>query len=188
MSAILLNVKKADTSNDNYDYACSKFFGSPVIPGSLLDELKGELLFLMQIRLSDLASLDKDNILPHEGYLYFFIDVSEGEYNLRPVVKYSNEELDTIVDDFNDQTVGFEEFVNEYEISFSECDDDSSGLKLLGVPNDWNYEGDSPKLLFQFDPLASDMGLFSYLDGFIYFFFGDDEKDFSQVEIFEEYS
>ena len=60
-------------------------------------------------------------------------------------------------------------------------------MKLFGKPNDWNYADESEQLLFQFDPLATDMGIFSHLDGLIYFFFGKD-KNFKDVKLLEEIS
>ena len=62
------------------------------------------------------------------------------------------------------------------------------GNKLFGKPNDWNYAEEPKQLLLQFDPLDSEMGLFSHLDGLIYFFFGNDRKSFKDVEIQEEIS
>ena len=40
----------------------------------------------------------------------------------------------------------------------------------------------------QYDPLGNDMGFLDFLDGFVYFFFGEDEKDFEKITIMEEYS
>lgn len=185
MSAIRLKVKKAE---GEYDLGASKFLGSPVIPKKWLNAFGNDVVFLMQIRLSDIKDLDKDNLLPHEGYLYFFLDVSNTEYSLTPIVKYFKGEPTHCLNGFNDIVDGYEQFVDDYLIEFEECDDYEIGNKLLGKPNDWNYAEEPNQLLFQFDPLDSEMGIFSHLDGLIYFFFGEDKKTFKDVVILEEIS
>ena len=185
MSAIRLKIKKAE---GDYDLGASKFLGSPVLPEKWLDSFNDETIFLMQIRLSDIKDLDEENKLPHEGYLYIFLDVSNSEYSLKPIVKYYKNEPTHVLTGFNDIVDGYEEFVDDYLIEFEKCDDYDSGNKLLGKPNDWNYAEESDELLFQFDPLDSDMGIFSHLDGLIYFFFGKDRKLFKDVTICEEIS
>ena len=183
--AIRLRVKKAE---GDYDLGASKFLGNPVLPEKMTNSFGEEVIFLMQLRLEDLKELDKDNKLPHEGYLYFFLDVSNTEYSLKPIIKYTKEEPTVVMNGFNDIVDGYEEYVDDYLITFEECDDYESGNKLFGKPNDWNYEGEPEELLFQFDPLDSEMGIFSHLDGLIYFFFGKDRKNFKDVSILEEIS
>ncbi len=73
-------------------------------------------------------------------------------------------------------------------MEFYEADEDGACNRLLGVPADWNYGSEPPRLLLQFDPLDSEMGFLDRLDGFLYFFFEDDGIDFSKVFICEEYS
>ena len=183
--AIRLTVKKAE---GEYDLGASKFLGSPVLPARWVNSFGEDIIFLLQLRLSDIKDLDKDNLLPHEGYLYIFLDVSNSEYSLKPIVKYTKSEPTHVLNGFNDIVDGYEEFVDDYLIEFSECDDYETGNKLFGRPNDWNY-GDEPReLLFQFDPLDSDMGIFNQLDGLIYFFFGKDRKTFKDVVLLEEIS
>ena len=82
----------------------------------------------------------------------------------------------------------YEEYTDDWLIEFEKCDDYETGNKLFGKPNDWNYADEPKQLLLQFDPLDSEMGLFSHLDGLIYFFLGDDKKTFKDVEILEEIS
>ena len=183
--AIRLRVRKAE---GEYDPGASKFLGAPTVPEHLVDDLAEEVIFLMQIRLEDIKELDAENKLPHEGYLYFFLDVSGSEYSMTPIVKYSPEEPTAIYDGFNSAVPGYEAYVEDYLISFEPCDDGDTGHKLLGIPNDWNYAEEAPELLFQFDPLDGDMGIFDHLDGLIYFFFGKDRKAFTDVRIAEEIS
>ena len=183
--AIRLTVKKAE---GEYDLGASKFLGSPVLPARWVNSFNEDIIFLLQLRLSDIKDLDKDNLLPHEGYLYIFLDVSNSEYSLKPIVKYTKSEPTHVLNGFNDIVDGYEEFVDDYLIEFSECDDYETGNKLFGKPNDWNYADEPRELLFQFDPLDSDMGIFSHLDGLLYFFFGKDRKTFKDVELMEEIS
>lgn len=183
--AIHLKVKKA---TGDYDLGASKFLGSPVMPEKMTDDFGEDIIFLLQLRLSDIKDLDKDNLLPHEGYLYIFLDISNTEYSLKPIIRYTKEEPTHCLNEFNDIVDGYEEFVDDYLIEFEECDDYASGNKLFGKPNDWNYEDEPKKLLFQFDPLDSDMGIFSHLDGLIYFFFGDGKDPLKKVTIKEEIS
>lgn len=183
--AIRLTVKKAI---GDYDPGASKFLGGPVMPEKLADSIQGEVIFLMQLRLSDIKDLDPENRLPHEGYLYVFLDVSNSEYSLVPIVKYTKQEPTHYITGFNEVVEGYEEFVDEYLIEFSPCDDLEGGNKLFGKPNDWNYVDEPRDLLLQFDPLDSEMGLFTHLDGLIYLFFGKDRKTFKDVTVMEEIS
>ena len=183
--AIRLKVRKAE---GDYDLGASKFLGGPVLPEKWMDSFSDDTIFLMQIRLEDIKDLDEENLLPHEGYLYFFLDVSNSEYSMVPIVKYLKEEPTHYLSEFNGIVDGYEEFINDYLIEFEKCDDFESGNKLLGKPNDWNYQDEPNQLLFQFDPLDSEMGIFSHLDGYLYFFFGKDKKTFKDVVLLEEIS
>ena len=185
MSAIRLKVHKAE---GDYDLGASKFLGSPVLPKKLENAFNDSTIFLLQLRLSDIAELDEENILPHVGYLYIFLDVSNSEYSLEPIVKYSKTEPTICLNGFNDIVDGYEEFTDDWLIEFEKCDDYETGNKLFGKPNDWDYAEESDQLLLQFDPLDSEMGLFDHLDGLIYFFFGKDRKNFKDVSIMEEIS
>ena len=184
MSAIKLTVKKA---KGKYDQGRSKFLGNPTLPENWVNKFAGSVIFLLQIRLEEIKDLDEDNLLPHEGYLYFFLDVADSEYSMKPIVKYYKGEPTELITGFNDVVDGYEEYVDDYLVEFSTCDDYEDGMKLFGKPNDWNYDGEPGKLLFQFDPLATDMGIFSHLDGLLYFFFGKD-KNFKDVSLLEEIS
>ena len=183
--AIRLKVRKAE---GEYDLGASKFLGNPTLPAKWEKSFDSNTIFLMQIRLEDIKDLDVDNVLPHKGYLYFFLDVTNGEYSLEPIVKYYGGEPTLCLNGFNDVVDGYEQFVDDWLIEFEKCDDFETGNKLLGKPNDWNYQEEPRQLLFQFDPLDSEMGLFDHLDGLIYFFLGNDRKTFKDVEIMEEIS
>ena len=183
--AIKLTVTKAPAE---YDLAASKFFGSPTVPLAWENTFDEDELFLCQIKLSDIAPLDKENRLPQSGYLYVFLHTEDGDYSLRPDVRYDDGEPELAIDGFNSALPDYERYNDAYLIEFSETDDDSDCTRLFGTPSDWNYESEPPKLLLQFDPLDSEMGFLDHLDGYLYFFFGKDTQDFSAITLQEEYS
>lgn len=183
--AIKISVKKA---SGDYDLGVSKFLGSPTLPEKWLNSFNDTTIFFCQIRLEDIKDLDKENKLPHQGYLYIFLDVSDSEYSLKPIVKYYKGEPTHCLNGFNDIVDGFEEYTDDYLIEFSECDDYESGNKLLGYPNHLDDSINSIPLLLQFDPLDSEMGIFSHMDGLIYITLGNDKKTFKDVSIIEDIS
>ena len=183
--AIRIKIKPAD---ENYDLAASKFFGTPTIPGEWLSDFDEYTMFFCQIRLADIANSDTENILPHTGYLYVFLDTYESEFNLVPIVRYYDGEPDTAVDDFNAEVPEYEQFTEAYLMEFSECEDYGDGTKLLGIPRSIPEEDTEGKMLMQFDPLDTDMGFLSHLDGFFYLFFGEDERDFSSITAISDFS
>ena len=73
-------------------------------------------------------------------------------------------------------------------MEFSEVDEDEICTRLFGNPSDWNYADAPPKLLMQYDPLDNEMDFLDTLDGFVYFFFDEDEKDFEKITLMEEYT
>ena len=183
--AIGIKVKKAPV---DYDLGASKFFGTPTVPLAWEGDFYEDEIFLCQINLADIAHLDKENRLPHAGYLYIFLHTDGGDYNLEADVRYFDGDPELAIDDFNLEVEGYERFNDAYLMEFCEVDDDEDCTHLLGVPSDWNYEDTPPKLLLQFDPLDSEMGFLDHLDGFLYFFFGKDENDLESVTLVEEYS
>ena len=183
--AIGIKVKKAE---GDYDLSASKFFGEPTVPLDWESAFYDDEIFFCQIRLADIAHLDKDNQLPHTGYLYFFIHTEGGHYDLLADIKYHNGEPEVVLDQFNEQVEEYQQFNQAYLMEFCEVDDDAICTKLLGTPSDWNYEQAPPKMLLQFDPLDNEMGFLDFLDGFVYFFYGDDENDLEEVWLQEEFS
>ena len=183
--AIGIKVKKAP---GDYDLGASKFFGTPTVPLAWEGDFYEDEIFLCQINLADIAHLDKENRLPHTGYLYIFLHTDGGDYNLEADVRYFDGEPELAIDDFNLEVEGYERFNDAYLMEFSEVDENEVCTRLFGVPSDWNYEDEPSKLLLQFDPLDSEMEFLDYLDGFLYFFFGKDENDLEGVTLVEEYS
>ena len=186
MHAIRIKTKKAPK---NYDQGASIMLGSPVLPKGMQDEIPSTAMFLMQIRLEDIKDLDEENLLPHKGYLYFFLDTEDGVYNLKPIVKYSDKEPEEYIGDWNEIVEDFEQFNEPFLIEFEKCDESEDGNKLLGCPGDWQFSETPDRLLFQLDPLASnEMDLFSTFDGFLYFFFDGENIDFDKVKLIEDIS
>ena len=183
--AIGIKVKKAPA---DHDLGASKFFGTPTVPLAWEGDFYEDEIFLCQINLADVAHLDKENRLPHTGYLYIFLHTDGGDYDLEADVRYFEGEPELAIDDFNLEVEGYEGFNDAYLMEFCEVDDGEACTRLLGLPSDWNYEDKPQKLLLQFDPLDSEMGFLDHLDGFLYFFFGKDEKNFEGVTLVEEYS
>lgn len=71
---------RIDIGEGNPNLFCdSKFWGDPDMPDDMeYPMLDGRpLTFLCQISLYDIAELDPDEILPHDGMLYFFADIDD---------------------------------------------------------------------------------------------------------------
>lgn len=172
---------KVEKAAGEHDYMQSKFFGSPTVPNEWVERFYDDIIFLAQIRLSDIAEYDPDNILPHSGYLYFFLDAEMYPSDQLYVwVEYYDGEPDTIIDDFNELSplpCGLNE---DWLISFGAAPPDADGTKLLGLPSGAAGEDASlPKLLLQYDPLDFEgVPYLKNVDGYAYVLFGRDEKDF----------
>ena len=183
--AIKITAKKAP---ECYDLGASKFFGTPTVPSAWNGDFDDDELFFCQIRLSDIAELDKENRLPHTGYLYVFLHTEDGKYHLGADVRYHDGEPELAIDDFNAAMEGYEKYTEAYLMEFSEVDEDEICTRLFGVPSDWNYVDEPPKLLMQYDPLDNDMGFLDSLDGFVYVFFGENENELSAATLWEDYT
>ena len=184
-NAIKIISKKAP---ERYDLGASKFFGTPTVPGAWQEDFYDDEIFFCQIRLSDIAPLDTENKLPHTGYLYVFLHTEGNKYHLRADLRYYDGEPDMALDDFNTVVEGYEQYNEAWLMEFSETDENDICTRLFGVPSDWNYVDAPPRMLLQYDPLDNDMGFLDSLDGFVYLFFGEDEKDLHAVTLWEEYT
>lgn len=183
--AIKITAKKAP---EGYDLGASKFFGTPTVPLAWGEDFHDDEIFFCQIRLSDIAALDKENKLPHTGYLYVFLHTEDGKYHLGADVRYHDSEPELAFDDFNAAVEGYEKYTEAYLMEFSEVEEDKICTRLFGVPSDWNYVNEPPALLMQYDPMDNEMDFLDSLDGFVYLFFGEDKTNFSAVTLWEEYS
>lgn len=149
----------------------SKWWGDPDMPENMQyptievtedgETYDYPLTFICQINCEDIASLDQEGRLPHEGMLYFFAALDKwlgydsptkndlGEWSKGHfVVKYAKTiNFETfqscmLVDD-EDQTLT----EREMEIVFSECADDEKCIKLLGTPSSVEVSGKYPDLI-----------------------------------------
>ena len=139
-------------------FCASKWWGDPDMPENMQyptievtedgETFDYPLTFVCQINCEDLAALDPEGLLPHEGMLYFFAAMDkwlgydspttngQGEWTKGHfVVKYAKAiNFETfqscmLVDD-EDQALT----EREMEITFSECADDEKCIKMLGIP------------------------------------------------------
>ena len=175
--AIAMKVRKVEPGEE-IDEGCSKFFGSPTVPESLKDPYPDDGVFFAQIRCEDLGDLDPECRLPHEGYLYFFLDAEMyPSDDLYMMVKHTLEEPKYILDDYNEEC-NIKGLTDTYVITFEKVDAGYSGTKLLGYPsNDVDDNGDRGGLLLQYDPLEFDVPFLSTCDGYAFVFFGDSEEN-----------
>jgi uncharacterized protein YwqG len=165
--AIRLTLKKTE----RILFCGSKWWGDPDMPESMQyptvagfedgETFDYPLTFICQINCEDIAALDPENKLPHEGMLYFFAAVDKwlgydsptandrGEWvRGHFVVKYA-------------KTINFETFQScmmvgeegesltepELEICFELCEDDAEGIKLLGVSSKPEVGDKYPEML-----------------------------------------
>ena len=137
------------------------------------------LTFVCQINCEDIATLDAEGKLPHEGMLYFFAALDKwlgydsptqndfGEWSKgHLVVKYA-------------KTINFETFQSrilvddqgqsltepEMQISFEPCDDDAECIKLLGIPTSEDVREKYPSMLnlLQIPGLESDAEFYAMI-------------------------
>ena len=175
--AIAMKVRKVEPGEE-IDEGCSKFFGSPTVPESLKDPYPDDGVFFAQIRCEDLGDLDPECRLPHEGYLYFFLDAEMyPSDDLYMMVNHTLEEPKYILDDYNEEC-NIKGLTDTYVITFEKVDAGYSGTKLLGYPsNDVDDNDDRGGLLLQYDPLEFDVPFLSTCDGYAFVFFGDGEEN-----------
>ena len=150
-------------------FCASKWWGDPDFPENMEyptvkvtdedgDTFDYPLTFICQINCEDIAALDPENKLPHEGMLYFFGAIDEylgyGSYTHNGVgewpkgefvVKYAKAvNFETfqsciLVDD-DDQSLT----EPEMEMEFFECEDTAPGFKLMGVSANEEVNGNYP--------------------------------------------
>lgn len=119
----------------------------PVVPCSEDDDSWDEpLTFLCQIRCQDIAALDPQGLLPHEGMLYFFAAIDYflgldspiftplGEWeqrNVRVMYLPTCDNLEPYEMHYDD---GSDVFFPPQALTFESCDAHADGFKLLGKP------------------------------------------------------
>ncbi len=164
--AIKISLTKAPKE---YDYGASKFFGAPTLPREWEDRFDESVIFFAQIRLEDIVPYDKENRLPHTGYLYFFIDTACDPYEVW--IEHYDGEPDMLVEDFNELVPEFSHLNQAFLMAFSLCDEGADGTRLFGVPSSGYEEDDGTPLLLQFDPLDEYTGFLDSVDGYAYIFY-----------------
>ena len=152
-------------------YAQSKWWGEPDMPEQLdwpevqVTDEDGEtyddpLTFVCQIRCDDIAALDSEGQLPHEGMLYFFaaIDYFLGDIEtpaypgmgqwqqkyFRVLYSPTCDDLHTHHTTYSDGTPAT---LPAEAITFTACSDDDDGLRLLGQPYIEEVRQDMPGML-----------------------------------------
>ena len=178
--AIQLSFKKTE----RILFCASKWWGDPDMPANMeyptieVTE-EGEtydypLTFICQINCEDIAALDPEGKLPHEGMLYFFAAIdrwhgfdspttndrgewAKGHYVVKYAKSINFETFNTcMLTDDDDQSLTDPEL----EITFSHCEDDAPVCRLLGNPADEDAASDMMNLLqiASDDLLALDFG------------------------------
>ena len=151
-------IKLTTQPADNPLFGQSKWWGQPDMPEELDypevllvdddgEEFMDPLTFICQIRCEDIASLDPEGLLPHEGMLYFFADLdyflgdiynsdSAGlglwqKKHFRVLYSPTCENLHTHSIVYEDGTpVG----LPAEAITFSPCSEYDDSIRLLGRP------------------------------------------------------
>lgn len=147
------------------------------------DEWDEPLTFLCQIRCEDIAALDPDGLLPHEGMLYFFAAVDyflgyDGCPLYTPIGPWSSDIVRVMYSPTCDGLEPYEMhwddgkdvFMPAEKLDFESCGACEEGFKLLGRPNiiDINEEYDDDYVsLLQIDE-NDDWGLRFYDCGMLF--------------------
>ena len=112
---------------DFADLNTSKFFGEILLPESWLkDGIFGESeIFFCQINLEDLSPYDVGNLLPHEGMLYFFLDLDKAP--AEAIVRYYSG-LPEAYTDFNEEVDSDYDLETEVPIAFEAVADKNTAM------------------------------------------------------------
>lgn len=195
--AIQIKLHKTDE-----DLFCkSKWWGNPDIPADFVFD--DSLMFLCQIRCDDLVDYDEDNILPHNGMLYFFCDVAYylgyyDDFEPQPSSYWNKDAVKVYyvndVDESSFKQIIFDDDyfpqIKERKVEFELTDDESPGFKLLGLPYMLEYENWPPPYgkyinLLQVDSEDDDDFDLMFMDmGLLYLIINPKDlkrKDFSKV-------
>ena len=197
MQSIKINLKKSEEDL----FMRSKWWGNPDLPVGL--DIPDDLTCICQIRCDEIAAYDKENLLPHQGMLYFFaaIDYYLGHFDSYcPDGYWDNEDIKVLyVESLDNQT--FEQIIfvddddrpvamKELEIEFSNDDAMCFGNKMLGEPynrewEDWDEPYKGWTELLQVDSDDYDEGTLNFMDwGMLHVLINSNDlrhKDFSKV-------
>ncbi len=180
----------------------SKWWGNPDLPVGF--PVPEDMNFICQLRCDELASIDDDGLLPHEGMLYFFgcIDYYLGNIEAYYPVDFfwnnddirvyyvkdiKNQDFEQVVFvDDDDNAVAF----RERAIVFSRAEACCDGNKLLGEPfnrewEDWGEPCNGWIELLQVDSDEDDDFLLNFIDfGMLHVIIDPEDlrnRDFSNV-------
>ena len=123
LTKILSEVKKdeitifTEPNEDNEILNKSKIGGKPYLPKDFVWPYYQELplSFLAQINLEEVKALDKDNLLPDKGMLYFFYELETEEWGFKPENKGCSKVL-YFEDTSNFELIDFPEDMEDYNI------------------------------------------------------------------------
>jgi len=123
LTKILSEVKKdeitifTEPNDDNEILNKSKIGGKPYLPKDFVWPYYQELplSFLAQINLEEVKALDKDNLLPDKGMLYFFYELETEEWGFKPENKGCSKVL-YFEDTTNFSLIDFPEDMEDYNI------------------------------------------------------------------------
>ncbi len=167
-----------EKAHGEYDPGTSKFFGSPTMPEEWLADgtINDEDFFFCQLKISEFKKYDKNGLCPQKGFIYFFLTFENGAFI--PNIRYSSDEPDTLIDDFN---AGFDflgDTEAEYSIDFRDCNTAEDGTRVL-------IEDGEDLILLQYDPLDDNMpGFLADTEKIAYFTMKKEDfkkLDFSKV-------
>lgn len=162
-----MSIKISTVTTDAPLTGKSKWWGAPDLPGSVAypcatfidedgEEYLDPLTFICQIRLKDIAAIDKADLLPHTGMLYFFADIDyflgEDVPLVMPLHDYSGEMMRVIYVDQEDnlepyritwEGTGESVFRKPEKICFSSTDTDYCH-EILSEPHEDEVCGNYP--------------------------------------------
>lgn len=142
--AIRLNIEEGHPNL----FCDSKFWGDPDMPEDMEYPMVGgrPLTFICQVSCYDIAQMDPDGLLPHDGMLYFFADIDEilgyetdvhhpaGEwpkgYALVKFTKTVNMETFKSIILMDDEDKPLSQ--KAQPLKFSPCSDGFEGMRMLG--------------------------------------------------------
>lgn len=192
--AIKLNFKKTEGEL----VGRSKIWGGPDLPDTIdypVMEIEADgkkylnpLSFICQIHCEDIAHLDKEGLLPHEGMLYFFAEIDyflgDMDFDSPAMGEWEPDSwrvlYSPVCEDLHTHTLvdseGAPLGLPAEEITFSECGDKDYGFKMLGRPYFDEIEEQYPgwTSLLQLD-CEDDWGLRFYDCGMLCFLKKKDE-------------
>ena len=174
MNPVYIKLRRRRDTLANID--SSKFLGDPAIPAELdADSVLGDdEVFLCQLDCAEIKPFDKSDLLPKEGWLWFFVDLED--YPYKPRVVYSKWGPEFVLEEYNEEWV--EDTTRAWGVTFSDKEKDNGGAVILP------RVADDEVTLLSIDPEKAQLGLLSGAGGVVSFVIDRAallEKDFSGV-------